>query len=251
MTEFQNRRRILAGLGAIGLGGAALSGCATMDTAALGDLGTILSSGLLSEGDAAKGIRAALSNGVGQAVSTVGRDGGFLNDALIHIPLPPALEEVKSVLSVIGAQGLMSDLEVKLNRGAEAAAPVAKDIFLDTVSNLSIADAIGIVKGADDAATTYLKDTTTPRLTTLFNPVMENALSQTGALQLFDQLSSRLASVPFAPQLGADARQSLMDHGVKYALGGVFHYIGEEERAIRENPAKRTSDILRRVFGYS
>ncbi|MGB0908278.1 MAG: DUF4197 domain-containing protein [Maricaulaceae bacterium] len=248
MTELQQRRKILTGLGALGLGSLSLGGCASIDTAALGD---ILNSGLLSESDAAKGIRAALSNGVGQAISTVSRDGGFLNDALIHIPLPAALKDVKTALSVIGAQGLMSDLEVKLNRGAEAAAPIAKDIFLDAVTGLSIADAVGIVRGADNAATTYLKDRTTPRLTALFNPIMENALSQTGALQIFDQMSSQLTSVPFAPQLGADARQSLMDHGVKYALGGVFHYIAEEERQIREDPSKRTSDILRRVFGHN
>jgi len=235
------------GLGALG-GGVMLTACETIDPATID---AILGSGSLSQADAASGIRAALSNGVGQAISTVGRDGGFLDDALIHIPLPPVLQDVKTALSLIGAQSLMSNLEVQLNRGAEAAAPVAKDIFLDTVSNLSIADAISIVQGADNAATAYLKDTTSPRLTALFEPIMENALSQTGALQIFDQMSSQLANVPFAPQLGTDARNSLLDHGVDYALSGMFHYIGEEERQIRENPAKRTSEILRRVFGYS
>ncbi len=248
MSGIQDRRRVLSGLGALGLGSLALGACETMDAEALG---AILGSGMLSQSEAAQGIRAALNKGVSQAVSTVGRSGGFLNDSLIHIPLPPALQDVKSALSLVGASGLLSDLEVQLNRGAEAAAPVAKDIFVDAVTGLSITDAIAIVRGADDAATTYLRDKTTPRLTSLFSPIMENALGQTGALRLFDQLSAKAANVPFAPQLGADARRGLIDHGVKYALGGVFHYIGEEERQIRENPAARTSEILRRVFGYA
>lgn len=236
-----DRRLFLAAAGAAGL-----SACETLDAETLG---TILGSGILSQADAAKGIRAALDNGVGLAVATVGKDGGFLNDNKIRIPLPKALQDVKSVLSIVGAQGLMSDLEVQLNRGAEKAAPVAKSIFLDAISALTIQDAIGIVKGADNAATQYLQAATTPKLTSLFSPIMENALGQTGALRLFDQLSGQVKNIPLAPQLGADAKQNLISHGVDYALGGVFHYIGEEERMIRENPAKRTSEILRRVFG--
>jgi len=77
---------------------------------------------------------------------------------------------------------------------------------------------------------------------------MENSLNQTGALRLVDDVSSQLSSIPFGPNLGANARTDLIGHGVDYGLQGVFHFIGEEEKAIRENPAKRTSDILRRVF---
>ena len=241
MTRKLDRRLFLLSAGAVGL-----TACETLDTEALG---AILGSGILSQADAARGIRAALDNGVGHAVSTVGRDGGFLNDSLIHIPLPKTLQDVKSVLSVVGAQGLMSDLEVQLNRGAEKAAPVAKSIFLDAITALTIQDAIGIVKGPANAATQYLQSATTPKLTSLFSPIMETALGETGALRLFDQLAGQVKNVPFAPKLGADAKTSLISHGVDYALGGVFHYIGEEERMIRENPAKRTSEILRRVFG--
>ena len=241
MTLILDRRLFLLAAGAAGL-----SACETLDAETLG---TILGSGILSEADAARGIRAALGNGVGHAISTVGKTDGFFRDALIRIPLPKALQDVKSVLSVVGAQGLMNDLEVQLNRGAEKAAPVAKNIFIDAISGLSIQDAIGIVKGPDNAATDYLQSKTTPQLTSLFSPIMEGALADTGALRLFDQLSGQVSGVPFAPKLGADAKRNLISHGVDYALGGVFHYIGEEERMIRENPAKRTSEILRRVFG--
>ncbi len=243
MSHKFDRRLFLLAASAAGL-----AACETLDAEALG---AILGSGILSEADAAQGIRAALDKGVGHAIGIVGANGGFLNDALIRIPLPNYLQDIKSVLSAVGAAGLLNDLEVQLNRGAETAAPVAKNIFLDAISGLSIQDAIGIVKGADNAATEYLQTKTTPRLVALFSPVMENALANTGALRLFDQLSGQVQSIPFAPQLGADAKQNLITHGVDYALSGVFHYIGEEERMIRENPAARTSEILRRVFGYT
>jgi len=236
-----NRRHILLALPALGL-----TACETFDPSILNG---VINSGALSQGDAAAGIKAALNNGIGSAISTVGRDGGFLNNGRIRIPLPQRLQEVQNILQPIGAGGLLSELQTQLNHGAEKAAPVAKDIFIDAVSDLSIQDAIGIVRGPANAATQYLQGKTTDRLTTLFTPIMSNALRQTGALQLVDQVSSQLDSVPFAAGLGANAKSDLISHGVNYGLDGIFTYIGDEEKAIRENPAKRTSEILRRVFG--
>ena len=236
-----NRRLALAGLFAL-----PLAACETMN---IGDLQGVLGSGVLSQADAARGIKAALDNGIVSAISTVGRSGGFLNDRKIHIPLPKVLGDVQNVLSKVGAGGVLNELEAQLNHGAEQAAPVAKNIFFDAIAGLSIQDAIGIVRGPQNAATVYLQDKTTPRLTALFSPIMENALGQTGALRLLNQVTGNLRNIPFAPQLGANARSDLIGHGVKYGLDGVFHYVASEEAAIRANPAKRTSEILRRVFG--
>ncbi|PHR54739.1 MAG: hypothetical protein COA47_15180 [Robiginitomaculum sp.] len=204
----------------------------------------------LSQSEAAQGIRAALSNGVLSALGIVGRSGGFLDNRLIRIPLPGKLRDVQSTLAKVGAAGLLNNLEVKLNRGAEIAAPVAKNIFMDAISGLSVSDAIGIVRGPNDAATRYLQDHTSTSLTRLFTPIMQNALANTGALRLLDDVAGRLKAVPFAPKLASNARSDLIGHGVTYGLSGVFHYIAAEEAAIRANPAKRTSEILRRVFGY-
>jgi hypothetical protein len=236
-----NRRHILIAVPSL-----SLAACETLDPAILE---TVLGSGMLTQAEAASGIKAALDNGIGHAINIVGRDGGFLNNGRIQIPLPKFLQDIQNVLQPIGAGGLLNDLQTQLNRGAEKAAPVAKDIFVDAVRGLSIQDAIAIVRGPDNAATQYLQEKTTGRLTDLFSPIMGNALQQTGALQLLDQLSARMNSVPFAPSLGADAKSNLIRHGVDYGLKGVFTYIGDEEKAIRENPAKRTSEILRRVFG--
>ena len=224
-----------------------LTACETLDPAIIeGVLGGF---GGLTQADAALGIRAALDKGVGNAISNVGILDGFLGNSLVRIPLPQVLQDVQSYLRPLGADGLLVELQQQLNRGAEKAAPIAKDIFLGAIRDLSITDAINIVRGPDNAATEYLSERTSTKLSQLFSPIMENALNQTGALQLVDQVSSSLNNVPFGPNLGVDARNDLISHGVNYGLKGVFYYIGEEEKAIRENPAKRTSEILRRVFG--
>ncbi len=205
----------------------------------------------LTQADAAQGIKAALNNGVGHAISIVGVLNGFWRNDLIQIPLPKTLRDVQSALRIVGADSILNELHQQLNRGAEKAAPVAKDIFVDAITSLSIADAINIVRGPDNAATSYLHDRTSARLAQLFSPIMENALGQTGALRLLDDVTGQLRGIPLAPQLGADARRDLIGHGVNYGLQGLFTYIAEEEKAIRDNPAKRTSEILRRVFGYA
>jgi hypothetical protein len=237
-----NRRFVLLG----GLSAGGLAACETLDPAIID--GVLGGYGGLSQADAAMGIRAALDNGVGNAIANVGVLDGFLGNALIRIPLPGVLQDLQSYLRPIGADGLLVELQQQLNRGAEKAAPVAKDIFLDAIRGLTIPDAINIVRGPDNAATQYLADRTTTKLASLFSPIMENALSQTGALQIADQLQSTMRNIPLGPNL-SNARGDLIKHGVEYGLRGVFYYIGEEEKAIRKNPAKRTSEILRRVFG--
>lgn len=232
----------------LGLASTSLAACETLDPAILDGImgGT---GGALTAAEVALGLKAALDNGVGNALTNVGVMNGFLGDTTVRIPLPKVLQDVQSYLAPIGADGMLVELQTQLNRGAEKAAPVAKDIFLGAVKSLTITDAFDILRGPDTAATEYLKGRTSGSLAQLFSPIMESALNQTGALRLVDDVASQLGAVPFAPTLGADARNDLIDHGVDYGLRGVFHYIGEEEKAIRANPAKRTSDILRRVFG--
>ena len=239
-----DRRTLLLGLAAL-----PLAACETIDPTILDGVLGQGGTGALSAAEAANGIRAALDNGVGNALANLGVLNGFLGNDIVRIPLPKVLRDVQSYLAPIGADGLLVELQTQLNRGAETAAPVAKNIFLDAVRGLTITDAFDILRGPDDAATEYLRGRTSSSLASLFAPIMENALNSTGALRLVDDVSSQLRNVPFGPNLGTDARRDLIDHGVEYGLRGVFHFIGEEEKAIRANPAKRTSEILRRVFG--
>ena len=239
-----DRRFVLLGLAAT-----PLAACETLDPAILDGIIGGQNGGLgLTAADVALGLKAALDNGVGNALSNVGVLDGFLRNDLIRIPLPRVLQDVQSFLAPIGADGLLVELQTQLNRGAEKAAPIAGDIFLNAVRGLTITDAFDILRGHDTAATEFLQARTTTQLGQLFKPIMGDALNQTGALRLVDSLSAQLQSVPLGPTLGVDPRNDLIEHGVDYGLRGVFHFIGEEEKAIRANPAKRTSEILRRVF---
>ena len=237
-----DRRFVLLGLPS----SAFVASCETFDPSVLGGLGGF---GPLTEGEAALGIRAALNNGVDHAIGKIGILDGFWRNNRIQVPLPGVLRDVQKTLNVVGAGGIMTELHQQLNRGAEKAMPVAKNIFVDAITSLTIQDAINIVKGPDDAATRYLRGRTTNSLTNLFSPIMEDALGQTGALRLLDDVTGQLRSVPFAPSLGRDAKRDLIGHGVDFGLKGLFAYVADEEKAIRENPAKRTSQILQRVFG--
>lgn len=243
-----SRRMLIGGIGVSTL----LSGCQTTTGQAGDILGSILKTsgvGGLSEADAASGIRAALNNGIGSAISTIGVQDGFLANNLIKIPLPGFLQDIQGNLGRFGLSGPLDNLQTQLNRGAETAVPLARDIFVDTVASLSIEDAIGIVQGGDNAATTLLQERTGSQLSSLFTPIMTTALQNTGAIQTFDQLAGNLNTIPLAPKLGDDAKSKLITHGVDRGLDGMFTYIGREEAAIRANPAKRTSEILQRVFG--
>lgn len=243
-----SRRSFLTAFGAA----VPLAACESVDPGVLNSLGGILqTAGPLSESEAAQGIRAALSNGVRSALSTVGHKGGYLDNPKIRIPLPQSLQKAQGVLATVGASGLLDQLQTRLNEGAELAAPKALDIFLGAVSQLTIPDAIQIVKGSNHAATEYLQRTTTPQLTEMFTPIMRSELNQTGAFSALDNLTNRLDKIPFAGNLVQTSQNDLVAYGVGKALDGVFYYIGQEEAAIRANPAKRTSEILRRVFGQS
>ncbi|MEM1410027.1 MAG: DUF4197 domain-containing protein [Pseudomonadota bacterium] len=249
MSKDLSRRTLLALVPAAGL-----AACTTEElNSVLGAVSQMQGGGSgtagLSAADAAFGIKTALEQGVGTAVSLLGRNNGYFGDPEVRIPLPSRLEEVRTTLGRFGLSGALDDLRLQLNRGAETAAPQARSIFVSAIRGLSIQDALGIVRGGPTSATDYFERTTTSSLTNLFSPIMRNSLQRAGAIQTFDNMVARLNAVPLAPQLGADAKTDLINHGVGKGLDGLFNYIGQEEAAIRSNPAKRTSEILQRVFG--
>ena len=203
----------------------------------------------LSDAKIGRGLKAALRVASRTVVDQVGQPGGYLLDEAIRIPLPSFLGNVQSALRMAGASGLLDDLERRLNRGAEAAAPYAEDIFLDAIGEMTLGDARDILNGPDDAATRYFQRTMSPDLKTTFRPIIDRELQGAGAVRVFDDITRQVDSVPFAPALGANAKDRLIEHGLDGALSGIFHYLAQEEAAIRNNPAKRTTDLLREVFG--
>ena len=192
-----------------------------------------------------KGLKEALRVGSGRVVSQLGKEGGFNSDTEIHIPLPDKLKKVQSALRKIGMSSMADDLELRLNRAAEAATPKAKAIFGEAISGMTLDDVQKIYKGPPDAATQYFKGKMTEPLKKNMGPIVDNALSKVGAIQSYDNMMGKYQSLPFVPNVKAD----LSNHVLEKALGGIFLYLGREEAAIRQNPVKRTTEILQKVFG--
>jgi hypothetical protein len=201
----------------------------------------------LSQSEIGAGLKDALKVASQRVVSRLGKTDGYNGDAAIRIPLPGPLQSIEGPLKNLGASGALDDLQVKMNRAAEQAAPKALNIFTDAVSNMSINDAHAILTGPQDAATQYFKRTTSGALTTSFRPVVDSTLSSVGAVAVFKSVQQRASAIPF----GAQEVQSfnLTDFTVGKALDGLFHYMAVEEAAIRTNPAARTTDLLKKVFG--
>jgi len=200
----------------------------------------------VSQADAEGGLRQALTNGAVAAVLKVGKLDGFWADGAIRIPLPGALGDVQRSLKPLGLSKPLDDLQLRINRGAETAAPKARDLFAKAIRSMTVEDVVGILRGGDNAGTVFLRRKTEQDLSTQFRPNIADALAQSGALRAFERAVGQYGA---AGLNGVTPRDTLVNFAVTKALDGLFHYVAAEERAIRSNPAKRTSDILRRVFG--
>ncbi len=199
----------------------------------------------LSTEDMQKAFKEALTMGSETVVSQLSLKGGFNNDAKIHIPLPNSLKTVQSTLKGIGMSSLMDDLETKLNRAAEAAAPQAKSLFLNAIQNMSFQDVQTIYNGPQDSATQYLKSKTSSDLKTKMAPIIEQSLNEVGAIKAYDKAISNYKNIPFVPDVKAD----LLDHVVQKGMDGMFFYLAQEEASIRKDPIKQSTELLKKVFG--
>jgi hypothetical protein len=199
----------------------------------------------LTQADASRGIRDALGLAAMNATTRLAQPDGFWGDGRVRIPLPGVLGQTQRALAGFGASGPLDELQLSLNHAAESAMPRAAGLFVDAVRNITIADAIDIVRGPEDSATRYLRGRTETRLTSLLRPPMTQALTQSGAFTL---LRAALREVGLA-SMTRDLRAEIIDFSTAKALDGCFFFIAEEERAIRRDPLRRTTDTLRRVFG--
>jgi len=199
----------------------------------------------LSQSELSGGLKEALRVAADRVVSRLGQAGGFSQDPQVHIPLPEGLKQVKSVLSRVGMGSMLEDLEQRLNRGAELAVADSKDLFVDAIKQMTLEDARAIYEGPDDAATRYFQEKMSGPLAERMRPVVADTLQQAGAVETYDQAMGEYKQMPFVP----DVQTDLTGYVVDQAQEGLFHYLAEEEAAIRQNPAKRTTELLRKVFG--
>lgn len=199
----------------------------------------------LSASDMSGGLRDALRVGSERVVGTLGKADGFNKSTDVRIPLPGALKTAQSMLSKVGMGGLGEDVELKLNRAAEAAVPEAKALFADAISQMTIDDAAKIVNGPKDSATQYFKQKMSPALVSSFTPIVDKQLASVGAVASLDKMMGQYKSIPMAPKV----QTNLTSYVVEKAMDGVFLYLAKEEAAIRENPAARSTELLKKVFG--
>lgn len=205
----------------------------------------LLGRGPGSEAGVAAGLKEALRVGAERAVAQTSRPGGFLNDPRIRIGLPGELESAVKGLRALGLASAADDLEVTMNRAAENAAREATAIFWEAVSGMSIADAYSILRGADDAATVYFRGRTEDTLRQRFAPVVRSAMSQVGLYRAYDDLVGRFRVLEAVASPKVELERYVTDE----TLDGLFAVLADEEKRIRTDPAARTTELLREVFG--
>lgn len=217
----------------------------------------------VSNADADGGIRSALTNGAIASVLRLGRTDGYWADNLVKIALPNPLRTLQRNMQTLGISRPFDDLQLKINRAAEQAAPHAKDVFVSAINSFTLTDVVGVLRGGNTAGTDLLKSKTKPDLVTRFRPFILTAVNETGAGRSMDNISrnygrqiSRLGGLRninsqnnIETGASTDVKGQLVDYAVSKALDGLFYYIGNEETQIRQNPAKRTNELLRKVFG--
>lgn len=190
-------------------------------------------------------FKEALGRGTKQVVGQLGVTDGFNSDPSIHIPLPGELKTVKNILDEIGMSYMVDDLELKLNRAAEAATPQAKDLFLQAISEMTFDDVMNIYNGPKDSATKYFQSKMTPSLKTSMRPIVDQTMAEVGALQSYEAVVGKYQAIPFVPDVKANITDYVLEEGIE----GIFYYVAKQEEAIRTDPIKQTSSLLKKVFG--
>jgi hypothetical protein len=199
----------------------------------------------ISNTDITQAFKQALELGSGKVVEQLSQAGGFNDDPAIHIPLPDQLSPARKWLDKVGMAGTLDDLENKLNSAAEKATPEAKALFINAIKEMSFDDVRQIYNGPEDSATRYFQEKMTPALSEKMTPVVSQSLSEVGAIKRYDDMMSSYKSIPFVP----DIKANLTEHVVKGGLNGIFHYLAEQEAAIRKDPVQHTTELLKKVFG--
>jgi hypothetical protein len=191
------------------------------------------------------GLKEALSIGTENTVNLTGNTDGFLKNEAIKILLPEKLQSMDKALRLAGFGSRVDEFVVSMNRAAEQAAPLAKPIFKDAVTNMSFDDARKILNGGNTAATDYFKGKTRDQLATAFKPEVEKTMNQVGVTTQYKQLVGQYTTLPFVKGPAFDVD----DYVVGKSLDGLFYTLAQEEQKIRTNPAARVTDLLKEVFG--
>jgi hypothetical protein len=191
------------------------------------------------------GLREALRVGTDRAVQLLSAANGYLGNPEVRIPVPEKLQKIAEALELIGAGRQVDEFVTSMNRAAEAAAPVARGVFVDSINAMTFDDAMTILRGEAHEATDYFREHAGPRLDELFRPIVSDKLESVGATRAFNDLMDQTARLPFVGWPAFD----LTGYVTEQALDGLFRTIGRQEELIREDPVARTTELLKKWFG--
>ena len=204
-----------------------------------------LSLGDLSNADASKGLKAALEKGVVAAVALLGRTDGFLGNPKVRIPLPGYLEDASKLLRNFGQGPRIDELVTAINRAAEAAVPMGKDLLVSAVRDMNVNDAKNILSGGDTSVTNFFAEKTRAALGLKFLPAVTQATEKVGLANKYNEFAGKAANFGLVKKEDANLQQYVTGK----TLDGLYLIIGEEEKKIRQNPVGTGSAILQKVFG--
>lgn len=221
-----------------------LTACETLK---LGDLQQVLdnSGGNLATDKIIAGLKQALDVGTENAVKQLSQNGGFSKSNLYRIGMPKELQDVGNTMKQLGLGFLVESFEGKMNEAAEQASSQAGPVFLDAIKQMTFADAKEILYGSDTAATDYLRKTTSAKLIKLYQPIVEKNMNAVGVVQTYSELMKKYDAIPFKSK----PKFSLENYITDKALNGMFAVLAKEEKKIRKDPAARTTELLKEVFG--
>ena len=202
----------------------------------------------ISEQDAALGVRDALEQGVGRGVNFLNKPDGFFGNQAYKLFLPPDAQKIENTLRDLGMGAMVDKAILQINRAAEDAVGFARPIFADAIHQMTITDALNIVKGSKDAATQYFRQKTTDKLIAAFSPLIKGSLDKFQATKYYADVVNTYNRFPTTIN---KINPDLPSYVVNKAVEALFDQVAKEEANIRENPVARTTEILKKVFGYA
>lgn len=199
----------------------------------------------LANKDAVGGLKEALTQGAEIAVASLGKSDGFLGNPKVRIPLPGNLDKAAGLMRRLGAKKQVDELETAMNRAAEAAVPEAKTLLVNSIKQMSVEDARGILTGGEDAATQYFRRTTSGALGEKFQPIVQKAIAKVKMADKYDEFAGKAAKYGLVKEKDAHLDQYV----TQKALDGLYLMIAEEEKSIRQNPLGAAGGLAKKVFG--
>lgn len=219
----------------------------------------------LSNTDMSSALKEALSKGVKFAVTDLGKDGGYLNNPLVKIPLPKSLQTGEKILRKVGGGKYVDDLILSINKAAEEAAPKTVDVFMNSIQKMTITDAKAILAGEDDSATQYFRKNSSSELASVIAPIIEKSMLNNDVAKYYDafqsfyksnagilqneSVSALTSKLGLGSYLPSQKDEDLNSFVTNKSIDGLMSMIAEKEKGIRDNPLMRNSELLQKVFG--